>query len=181
MVDQFYTGALAHTAGLAGGDKFPYDDPAGGSNYATATDIANFSTAAAVAAVLAAFGFVLNLPNGQYSTDTSTADFTVAAGKVAGSRLCVLDLTGTLAAPHNIQMPTAVALVAQVPNAVAGETYVLRIINDSVGAFAWTVTGNTGLTVNGTASILNATWREFLVTLTSLTVVVLQEIGGGVA
>lgn len=179
MADQFFTAGLSPTGGLVGTDKFPYDDPAGGSFYATATELAAFGTAAAVAAIVAAYGSVLNLPNGQYHADTSTAGFTATGGEVAGARDVVLDLTGTLVGAASLQLPTAAALVAAVPDAVVGETYVLRVLNNSSGAFAWTLTTNTGITLNGTVTINQNQWREWLVTLTSLTAVSLQNIGAG--
>lgn len=180
MADQFFTAALANGGALAGSEKFPYDIAAGGSAYATGTQIATLSTAAAVAAIIAAYGSVLNLPNGQYAANSATAGFTATGAEVAGARHCTLDLTGVLAGAANVQMPTAVALVAAIPNAKAGETYVLRVENNSTGAFTWTLTVNTGLTINGTITVAQNTWREFLVTMTSLTVVVLQNIGGGI-
>ena len=60
-----------------------------------------------------------------------------------------------------------------------GSTYRLRVINRSSGNFAWTMTTNTGWTLTGTMTIAQNTWRDFVVTLTSLTAATLQAVGVG--
>ena len=47
----------------------------------------------------------------------------------------------------------------------------------SSGVF--TLTTNTGWTLNGTMTIAVGAWREFIVKLTSLTAATLQNVGGG--
>lgn len=175
MAEQFFTNALADIGTLAGTERLPLDKATGGSAWATPAEISTY----VLADVANTYGSVLNLPNGQYGSNSSAVGFTATGAEVAGARDVVLDLTGALAAGANIQMPTAANLVAAVPNAVVGETYVLRILNNSSGAFTWTLTVNTGVTISGTATILQNTWREWLVTLTSLTAVTLQNIGSG--
>jgi len=90
-----------------------------------------------------------------------------------------LNMTGTLAGAANAQLPLVSALVAVLHSPSVGSSYILRIINSSAGAFAWTVTTNTGWTLNGTMTINQNTWREFLVTLTSTSAATLQSIGTG--
>lgn len=116
----------------------------------------------------------------QYNTDTSTIDFTVAGAKVAGAGINVLNLTGGLGAGKAITLPTAANFVAAIPNAYVGQKFYLRIANTSSGNFAWTVTTNTGLTLTGTMTIAQNTFREFVVTLTSLTAVAIQSLGTSV-
>ena len=115
----------------------------------------------------------------QYNVDTSTTNANANVSKVSGAREVVLNMTGTLAANATLTMPTAAALAAAVPYVQAGQSYKLRIINSSSGAYKWTVTTNTGLTLTGTMDITQNTWREFLVTFTSLTAVTIQAIGTG--
>lgn len=119
----------------------------------------------------------LNVPPGKYAAATNTAAFTATGAQVAGAQNVTLNLTGTLAAGRAIQMPTALAIVAAIPNAYVGETYILTIQNTSSANFAWTVTTNTGITLTGTVTIAQNTQRSFLVTLTSLTAVAVQSLG----
>lgn len=121
---------------------------------------------------------------GQYGTNTATAGTTLTAANVGGAGPGIADavylnMTGTLAGAANAQMPTVAALVAQLPNVAAGQSYVFRVANTSGGAFAWTVTTNTGWTLNGTVTIAQNAYRDFLITFTSLTAATLQNIGGG--
>ena len=119
--------------------------------------------------------------NSAYKTNAATASAVVAAASLTGGAdETVLNMTGALAAGANLTTDTAAAIIAAIPNRYPGQTYKLRIVNSSSGAFAWTVVGGAGVTVTGTATIAQNTWREFLVTLgASLTTVTLQSIGTG--
>jgi hypothetical protein len=115
-----------------------------------------------------------------FTTNSATANTTLTAANITGgSDEVTLNLTGTLGGAANAQLPTVAAMVAAIPNAFATQSYKLRIINSSGGAFAWTVTTNTGWTLNGTMSIAQNTWRDFYITLTSLAAATLQNIGTG--
>ena len=120
-----------------------------------------------------------SLPNLQYAAASNTSAFTATAAQVAGAGEVILNLTGTLGAGANITMPTAANIIAGIPNAQTGNNYKLRIINSSSGAFAWTVVTNTGLTLAGTMTIAQNTWRDFVVTITSGSAVSVQAIGTG--
>jgi hypothetical protein len=97
--------------------------------------------------------------------------------------LVVLNMTGTLGAGANLTTDTAANMAANLLNystsATATIAYILRIINSSGGAYSWTVVGGTGVTVNGTATIAQNTWREFLVTISGGNTVTMQAIGTG--
>lgn len=114
-----------------------------------------------------------------YKTNSATSATALTAANISGAPDVVLNLTGTLGAAANAQLPTVAALVAAIPNAVSGQSYRLRIINSSSGAFAWTVTTNTGWTLGGTMSVAQNTFRDFVLTLTSLTAATLQAAGTG--
>lgn len=115
-----------------------------------------------------------------YNTNTATSAVTLTAANITGGLDEVtLNLTGTLAAGANATLPTVANLVAALPAPAAGQSYKLRIINSSSGAFSWTVTTNTGWTLNGTMTVADNTWREFYLTLTSLTAATLQSVGTG--
>ena len=72
-----------------------------------------------------------SLPPAQYSTAAlqSTA---MTAAQVAGAATTVFDNTGTT--PGNLQMPTAANHIAAVPGWQIGQSYELRIRNDSGSA-----------------------------------------------
>lgn len=116
-----------------------------------------------------------------YTTNTATAGVTLTAGNISGGTAAVyLALTGTLGAGANAQLPLVTALVSALIDPVAGSSYTLRVINESGANFAWTITTNTGWgTLNGTMTIAQNTWRDFTITLTSLTAAVLQSVGTG--
>lgn len=115
----------------------------------------------------------------QYNALINTASFTATAAEMASAQVNVMDLTGTLAGAANVTTDTAAALFAALPNAKAGSTCRLRIINNSSGAFAWTLVGGTGVTIDGTATINQHTYRDFLVSVVSAAAVTIQNIGSG--
>jgi len=95
--------------------------------------------------------------NGVYNAATNTTSFTMTAAQMGltgvGSETAVLDCTGTLGSGQNITTLTAALMWAALAAPVNGQAYVLRIINNSSGAFSWTLVGGTGVTINGTATI----------------------------
>jgi hypothetical protein len=89
-------------------------------------------------------------------------------GSASGSDHITLNLTGAPASPLTITTPTALALVQGFTVIQLNQTWILRIIN-SGNSSNWTLAGGTGVTVSGTATIAQNTWREFLFTATALT------------
>lgn len=117
--------------------------------------------------------------NAKYNINTSTTSSTLTAANISGAFDVVLNLTGTLGGAANATLPTVQALIAGLKNAVAGQSYNLRIINSSSGAFAWTVLTNTGWTLGGTMSINQNTYRDFIVTFGAANTATLQAVGTG--
>lgn len=132
------------------------------------------------------------------AADTSIVAHTLAAWQVVGATAAqpvlpasslgpdevVVDLTGTLAAGAALTLPTAAAILAAMPNAYVGEQFKLRIKNDSSGAFSWTVTTNTGITLTGTATVAQATFRDFYVMITGVganAAITVNNVGAGTA
>lgn len=115
-----------------------------------------------------------SLPPAQYTTAAGQST-TLTGAQVAGANFTVYDNTGTT--PGNLQMPTAANLVAAIPNAQVGFSYVLQIRNSSGSANTATITTNTGITLTGTMTIAQSVTRTFIVTLTSLTAVTVQSVG----
>jgi hypothetical protein len=115
-----------------------------------------------------------------FNTNAATASTTLTGANITGGTATVdLALTGALAGAANAQLPTVAQMIAAMHSPVVGTSYRLRITNQSSGAFAWTVTTNTGWTVTGTVTIAQNTWREFVVTLNSLTTATIQNVATG--
>jgi hypothetical protein len=116
-----------------------------------------------------------------YNTNTATSGATLTGANISGAfNEVTLALTGTLGGDANAQLPTVANLVAAIPNAAAGQSYKLRIINESSANHVWTITTNSNWTLNGTLfTIAQNTWRDFYVTLTTTSAAVLQSIGIG--
>lgn len=114
-----------------------------------------------------------------YSTNAGTGAVTLTTANVfGGAVLQALSLTGAQSGGVNATTPTAAAWLTAIGAFFVGQDYVLRVLNTGSGQTI-TLTGGTNVTVTGTATIANNTWREFIVTVTSATAITLQEIGGG--
>jgi hypothetical protein len=113
-----------------------------------------------------------------YSASASAVSFTATPAQISGgSAIAVLDLTGAPAAAENLTLPTVAALVAALPGAAIGDSWILRVKNTG-DTSAWTVLTNTGWTLNGIVAVAQG-FRDFVVTLTSLTTATLQNVGSG--
>jgi hypothetical protein len=137
-----------------------------------------------VSVVVEGIEAAVNAPNVSYSAAANTVGFTATPAQVAGpvpapDDNVYLDLTGAVGAGANIQLPTVAALAATLQNLVAGQSWMVRILNHGSASTAWTVTTNTGWTLNGTMTIALNTWRDFLITMTSSSAAVIQNLGGG--
>lgn len=118
-------------------------------------------------------------PQTQYTAVSGNTPATLTGPQEAGSPDLTINMTAALAGAGTLNSATAAQIVAAIPNAVVGYSYRMRIINSSSGNFAWTLTTNTGITLNGTMTIAQNTYRDFYVTLTSLTAVAIQSAGTG--
>lgn len=163
MSQFFFTNGVGNGAALLGTERFPGDLPGGGSASWLASQLKTFALAS----------------TGKYTAETNTTSFTSSIGDISGAQLSVLDLTGALGAPATVTTPTAAAILPAIPWAQVGTSWILRIMNDSSGAFAWTLAGGTGVTVVGTATVNQNQWREWLATFTGSAALTLQNIGAG--
>lgn len=119
-----------------------------------------------------------------YNAATNTTGFTATQSQIMGAETSILALTGTLGAGAALTLPTATVMLSTMTpqQAVVGSSTWLRILNAGGGAFTWTVTTAAGWTLNGTMTVANITFRDFLVTCTGIgasAAFTLQEIGGG--
>jgi len=120
--------------------------------------------------------------NVAYNTDaTNTAHVIAAAKLTGGADDVVLAMTGALAAGAVATTDTAANIIAAIPQAqrYVGSNYKLRVINESAGAFTWTLAAGAGVTITGTATVAQNTWREYVVTMASATTITLQNVGTG--
>lgn len=118
--------------------------------------------------------------NAAYNANAATTSATLTAANITGGIASVdLQMTGALAAGATATLPTVAQMVAALHSPVVGTSYRLRVINSSSGAFAWTIAAGTGFTLNGTMTVAQNTWREFVVTLNTLTTATLQSVATG--
>ena len=115
----------------------------------------------------------------QYTAISNTANTLLTSAQMAGGALTTINMTGALGSSASLSTATAASLLPSIPNVTIGTSYALRIINSSTGAFAWNLAANTGISISGTASISQNTWRDFYVTVNSASSVALQSIGVG--
>jgi hypothetical protein len=117
------------------------------------------------------------------NTSALAASGTLTAANVTGGLDTVyLTMTGAFGGAANIQLPTAAAILALLPNYQVGTSYQLRVINPSGQTL--TLTTNTGIALNavyGSASIPTETFRDFVVTVASATTLTVQDVGSGSA
>lgn len=138
---------------------------------------------------------VVNVPVAALSTDcllatavtanSSTSSTTLtAANMTATYGDVILPMSGTLAAAANAQLPTVAALVANLLGATAptNGAFTFTLANRSSGNFAWTITTNTGWTLNGAAStfvVPQYQYSTFLVQFTSQTTATITQANAG--
>lgn len=142
------------------------------------------------------------LPQAQYSASTQGTGTVISATLLGGAGDTYAAFSGQTVA-QALTTDTAVNIISQLQNAVAAAykaniaasaanvspppgvpnlfnmVYTLTIINNNTSSGAITLTGGTGVTINGTNTIAIATNREFLVTVTSPTTVTLQNLISG--
>lgn len=105
-------------------------------------------------------------------TSVSGGNGTAAAGSLEGGMFTVYATSGATA----LTTRTAAETVAQAGLAT-GQSYLLRIFNTNGSTL--TITGGTGVTITGTATIATNIFRDYIVTVASGTAVGWQNIGAG--
>lgn len=118
-----------------------------------------------------------------YNTNAATSGTTLSGANITGGTDSVfLDLTGTIAGAANAQLPTVAALVAAMTvagiNPQPGMTWSLEICERSA-AQTWSITTNTGWTLNGTMTLgASGVTRKFIVTFgATLAAATLRSLG----
>jgi len=123
------------------------------------------------------------LGQGNIVSATNTTSFTATTSQMATGWFTRLLLTGALAAGATVTTPTASAMfqALQALNSSFGPgSSVMQLVdNESSGAFAWTVAGGTGVTMQGTTTVAQGSSRCYLITFPSSTTATMQSIGNG--
>lgn len=119
--------------------------------------------------------------NVQYLEMTNTTNAPIISATFLQAPKMVLNMIGTLASGQTLTLPSAPNFIPHMPRGLfIGATFELRVINSGAGAFSWTVTTNSGWTVSGdTLTVAQNTWRDFIVTVNTLTTAVLKPAGIG--
>lgn len=122
------------------------------------------------------------MPNHLTTTNSATTATTLTAANVTGAREVFLHMTGTLASGQALTLPTMASVIALLPSLQIGSTYKLRILNESSGAFSWTITNNswTTFTVPNPA-IVQKTWQDLIITVLSTTTLKIEAVGNTAA
>jgi hypothetical protein len=140
----------------------------------------------------------VNGSNPVYFANTATTSGNILAPQVAASRDTVYyNMTGTLGAGATLTTDTVANVLAFLNSLTqglqspvfsglstpgvnwVGTSWQFRLINTSGAAFSWTLAGGTGFTTNGTMTVAQNTWRDFVVTITTATAGTIQSVGVG--
>ena len=123
------------------------------------------------------------VPVASFNADSTGTPATLTGAQLVGGEANYINMTAALGGAGTLNTPTATQIIAALPPlaAVVGYICVVRIINSSSGAFAWTLTAGTGVTLSGTQTINQNTWRDYVLTVTNVATpaVTMQAVGTG--
>jgi hypothetical protein len=121
-----------------------------------------------------------NPEKSSFVANTASAAATLTAVSVAGNdTFNVINMTGSLSGGAALTLPTIAAVQAVLPFVNINSGFVLRIMNQSAGAFSWTLTNNGSFVTVGTSTIAQTTFRDFQVEFVNGTSAVATNMGGG--
>lgn len=121
-------------------------------------------------------GEMAPLNNATYTTSSVTTG-SIAAGVITGARLNVWRQTG--ATPGAQLVRTAAQMLADTPNGRIGMRQVIRIINTGAGTLTLTTDAGTTVTLVGTMTVAQNTWRDFILNFLTATTASITAIGIG--
>lgn len=165
-----YQNATNAVATLTGGTGVTLTQVVPANTYARFLVTQTSATAVTITAI--ATGQNAALPISQFVT-IAAGNGTLAAGNMEGAAWCNLASSGATA----MTTRTAAQLIAGIPNAQIGMTYMLMIFNSNGGTL--TLTGGTGVTITGTATIATNIVRFYQVSITGAATVTMQNMGAG--
>lgn len=112
---------------------------------------------------------------GMLFSSVATGNGTAVANALSGANFTIYATSGATA----LTTRTAAQMIADQPNTPVGSSYYLRVYNTNAGTL--TITGGTGVTITGTATIATAIFRDYMVTFNTATTLTMQNIGSGSA
>lgn len=118
-----------------------------------------------------------NIPNAQYSTPLNATTGSLPAGAITGAKSVVL--LSSNAVPGAQLVRTAAQMLTDIPGAAAGLTWMLRIINTGAGVFTLTADGGATVTLAGTMTVAQNTFRDFVCVLNTATTATITDAGKG--
>lgn len=121
------------------------------------------------------------------TANSSTASATLTAANMTGTYgAVILPMSGTLTAASNAALIDVPTLVANFPGAkvTVGQSFLFTLVNESAGAFAWTIITNTGWTLNPgvggvSYTVPQNTYTTFVVQFTSQTTATITPVATG--
>lgn len=117
------------------------------------------------------------LPYAKFTTTAAASPLTASAGDLSGA--AVVNFTITTNGAFGLTTRTATQMFNDNPNARVGDAYMLSVSN--FGNNTVTITAGAGVTLTGTATIATLIVRYYIITYTTATALVMQNIGAGVA
>ena len=115
------------------------------------------------------------VPAAKFTTNALTGAGTAAAGDLTGAATCYFQTTGTT--PGTYTTRTATLMYADDPDAYIGKTWTILVNNTSANTL--TVSGGTGVTITGTATVAQNITRTYMATFTSATALTMQIVSVG--
>ena len=109
--------------------------------------------------------------NAKFTLNTTSGATTALAGELTGAAVVVGEYTAVNGA---LTVRTAAQMIADA-GLVAGSSYFLAIVNLGAAGTV-TLTTATGVTLTGTMTIANNTWRGFIVTVPTATTMTFQSV-----
>jgi hypothetical protein len=110
--------------------------------------------------------------NAKFTLNTTSGATTALAGELTGAAVVVAEYTAIGAAALTVR--TAALMIADA-GLVAGSSYFLAIVNLGTAGTV-TLTTATGVTLTGTMTIANNTWRGFIVTVPTASTMTFQSV-----
>jgi hypothetical protein len=110
-------------------------------------------------------------------TSISVTTGTLAAGNASGAQIVYLLSTG--ATPGSQAMRTPAQILADTPGLTVGQSYTLRVLNTGAGTFTLATDSGTGFTMTGTMTVAQNVWTDFIVTLSTGSTGIVQNVGKG--
>jgi hypothetical protein len=115
------------------------------------------------------------LPPAKYSTINVTTG-SLAAGAITGAQRVFL--LSTNAVPGAQLVRTAAQMLAD-QGAAVGDAWSFRIITSGAGTLTLTTDAGSTVTLTGTMTVAQNTWRDFFATFNSATTATIQSVGTG--